>query len=107
MEDKLDRTEAELVDQKRIANKYMERVLSTSDDVKSKFEQHYTQELNDLKERHARELDQAKQHLTDLYERRLDHQKEQKEYFETRCLRLEQDLSDKSKTYEEILIEHR
>ena len=38
----------------------MERVLSTSDDVKSKFEQQYTSELNDLKERHARELDLAK-----------------------------------------------
>lgn len=38
VEDKLDRTEAELVEQKRIANKYMERVLSTNDDVKNKFE---------------------------------------------------------------------
>jgi hypothetical protein len=38
----------------------MERVLSTNDDVKSKFEQHYTQEINDLKDRHNRELELAK-----------------------------------------------
>ena len=42
MEDKLDRTEAELSDAKRTANKYMEKVLVTSDDVKGKFEQQYS-----------------------------------------------------------------
>ena len=60
LEDKLDRTEEELLDSKKTASKYMERVLSTNDDVKSKFEVQYTQEINDLKERHARELDLAK-----------------------------------------------
>jgi hypothetical protein len=52
LEEKLDRTEAELLESKRAASKYMERVLSTNDDVKSKFEREYTQEINDLKERH-------------------------------------------------------
>lgn len=38
LEEKLDRTEEELVDAKKAATKYMERVLNTNDDVKSKFE---------------------------------------------------------------------
>jgi len=42
LEEKLDRNEAELSEAKRTANKYMERVLSTNDDVKSKFEQQYS-----------------------------------------------------------------
>lgn len=60
LEEKLDRNEAELSEAKRTANKYMERVLSTNDDVKSKFEQQYSQEISDLKDRHARELESTK-----------------------------------------------
>lgn len=41
LEDKLDRTESELLDSKRTAQKYMERVLQTSDDVRGKFEREY------------------------------------------------------------------
>lgn len=52
VEEKLDRTEAELLETKRSASKYMERVLSTNDEVKSKFDREYSQEMNDLKERH-------------------------------------------------------
>ena len=38
LEEKLDRSEAELLDSKKAAAKYMERVLNTNDDVKSKFD---------------------------------------------------------------------
>ncbi|CDW86764.1 UNKNOWN [Stylonychia lemnae] len=107
VEDKLDRTEAELLEQKRIANNYMERVLSTNDDVKGKFEQQYTQEINDLKDRHARELDLAKQNLTDIYEKRLDYMRELKDSYERRIMKLEQDYTDKNKSYEELLMEYR
>ena len=41
LEDKLDRTESELLESKRTAQKYMERVLQTSDDVRGKFEREY------------------------------------------------------------------
>jgi hypothetical protein len=37
-EDKIDRTEMSLLDAKKQAEKYMERVLTANDDVKSKFE---------------------------------------------------------------------
>lgn len=38
LEDRLDRTEVELSDAKKTAQKYMDRVLQTNDDVKNKFE---------------------------------------------------------------------
>ena len=57
MEDKVDRTDAELLESKRVAQKYMERVLQTTDDVRGKFEKDYSQELADLKDRHTRELE--------------------------------------------------
>ena len=73
MEDRAERTEAELLESKRVAQKYMERVLQTTDDVRGKFERDYSQELADLKERHTRELESAKNHLVDIYERRVEH----------------------------------
>jgi hypothetical protein len=36
--DKLDRNEDELLESKKATQRYMERVLNTNDDVKSKFE---------------------------------------------------------------------
>ena len=38
LEDKLDRTEMSLLDAKKQAEKYMDRVLSANDDVKTKFD---------------------------------------------------------------------
>ena len=107
MEDKLDRTESELIDSKRTAQKYMERVLQTSDDVKGKFEREYAQELSDLKDRHTRELESAKNHLVDIYERRGDHMRERNEELERRTLKLEQDLRDKTLSYDELMVELR
>ena len=85
----------------------MERVLSTNDDVKSKFEVQYTMEINDLKERHAKELDHAKQNLIEIYEKRVEHQRERKEEFERRLTKLEQDYRDKNKSFDELLVEFR
>lgn len=99
MEEKLDRNETELLDSKRQCSQYMDRVLSTNDDVKSKFEREYSQEINDLKERHNRELEMSKNNLTEIYEKRIEYMRERKEEFERRTLKLEQDLSDKSQSY--------
>ena len=89
MEDKLDRTESELLDSKRAAQKYMERVLQTSDDVRGNFEREYAQELTDLKERHTREIEQSKNHLVDIYERRCEHLKERCDELERRNSKVE------------------
>ena len=45
LEEKLDRNEAELLESKKAAQKYMERVLNTNDDVKQKFETQYMKEM--------------------------------------------------------------
>lgn len=42
---------------KKQADKYMERVLNTNDDLKSKFDQKYSSEVEELKVRHAKELE--------------------------------------------------
>ena len=85
----------------------MERVLSATDDVKSKFDREYTQELNDLKERHARELEQSKNHLVDIYERRVDPWRERAEELERRLTRVESDLRDKTRSKDELMVELR
>lgn len=43
--DKLDRTEQSLLESKKQAEKYMDRVLNTNDDLKNKFDAQYNQEL--------------------------------------------------------------
>ena len=49
MEDKLDKTEMEMIDSKKQASTYMERVLNTNDDVRNKFEHKFSSELEELK----------------------------------------------------------
>jgi len=45
--------------------------------------------------------------LVDIYERKNDYLRERKDEAERRLLKVEQDLKDKSKSYEEILFEFR
>lgn len=66
----------------------MERVLQTSDDVRSKFDREYAQELQDMRERHARELEHAKNHLVDMYERRVEQLKDSRDEVERRAHKL-------------------
>jgi len=60
LEDNLARTDLALLDAKKQAEKYMERVLNANDDVKSKFDLQYTKEIEELKNRQAKELQSAK-----------------------------------------------
>lgn len=46
-----------LLEAKKQAEKYMDRALSANDDIKSKFDAHYTSEVEDLKARYKRDLD--------------------------------------------------
>lgn len=48
-----------------------------------------------------------KQNLTDLYERKVDYLTERKDEQERRIHKLETDLRDKSKSYEELIFEFR
>jgi len=45
LDDKLDRTEQSLLESKKQAEKYMDRVLNTNDDLKMKFDQQYSTEI--------------------------------------------------------------
>lgn len=60
LEDKVDRTEMSLLESKKQAEKYMDRVLSANDDVKSKFEVQYSKELEELKDRQNKEMNHMK-----------------------------------------------
>jgi hypothetical protein len=68
-----------LLDAKKQAEKYMDRVLSANDDVKSKFDLQYTKEIQELKDRQTKELTLAKQNLTDLYERKVEYLTDRKD----------------------------
>jgi chromosome segregation ATPase len=107
LEDKLDRTEMSLLEAKKQAEKYMDRVLAANDEVKSKFDMQYTKEIEDLKDRQGKELSLAKQNLTDLYERKVEYLTDRKDEQERRILKLEQDYREKNKAYEEMLFEFR
>ena len=85
----------------------MDRVLSANDDVKSKFDQQYSREMQELKDRQTKELVEAKQNLVDLYERKVDYLTERKDEQERRITKLESDLRDKSKVYEDLIFEFR
>jgi hypothetical protein len=78
-EDKIDRTEMSLLDAKKQAEKYMERVLTANDDVKSKFEIQYTKEIQELKDRQTKEMELQKQNMVDVYERKVDFLTERKD----------------------------
>ena len=78
-----------LLEAKKQAEKYMERVLNANDDVKSKFDLQYTKEIEELKNRQAKELASAKQNLVDVYERKVEYLTERKDEQERRILKLE------------------
>jgi len=107
LEDKVDRTELSLLEAKKQAEKYMDRVLSANDDVKSKFDQQYSREMQELKDRQTKELGEAKQNLVDLYERKVEYLTERKDEQERRITKLESDLREKSKVYEDVVFEFR
>jgi len=107
LEEKVERNDVEMMDLKKQAQKYMDKVLNTNDEVKNKFEGQYQKEMQDLKERHQKELELAKNNLVEVYEKKVEYLHERKDDGERRVAKLEQDLKDKSKSHEELLFEYR
>jgi len=89
LEDKLDRTELSLLESKKQAEKYMDKVLNTNDDIKSKFDQKYSTEVQNLKDRYTKDLELMKQNLIDVYETKTEHLTERKNELEYRNNKLE------------------
>ena len=85
----------------------MDRVLNTNDEVKSRFEQQYQNEIQELKDRHRKEIELSKGNLIEVYEKKVEYLNERKDESERRLMKVEQDLKDKNKSYEEILFEFR
>ena len=85
----------------------MDRILSANDEVKSKFDNQYANEIEELKTRQAKELSLAKQNITDVYERKVEYLSDRKDEQERQITKLEDQLRHKSKQYEEIIFEFR
>ena len=85
----------------------MDRVLNSNDENKIKFDQKYTTEIQDLKNRYAKYLEMIKSNLVEVYQTKTAHLTERKEELELKNQKLEKQLSDRSKAYEELLYEFR
>lgn len=85
----------------------MDRVLNTNDDLKLKFDQQYSNEIQDLKERYTKDLEMVKSNLVDVYETKTEHLTQRRDELEMRNTKLEKQLADRSKAYEELLFEFR
>lgn len=95
LEDKLERSELSLLEAKKQAEKYMDRALSANDDVKSKFDSQFAQEVDDLKNRYKRDLDAIKSNLVEMHEVKAGNLTERKEELELRNAKLEKQLADR------------
>ena len=85
----------------------MDRVLNANDDIKSKFDKQYTEEVKDLKARYTKDLEMMKNNLIDVYKTKTDHLTERRDELESRTMKLEKQLADRSHAYEELLTEFR
>jgi len=107
LEDKNDNLLKDLEESKKKINEYVDKLLNTKDDLVSKYEAKYMEQLNDLKERHKKELESTKSTITEIYEKRIEHLSSAKDELEIKLAKTEQDLKDKSIQYEELLNEYR
>ena len=67
----------------------MERVLTANDDIKSKYDSKYGQELEDLKARYTKDLEMLKQNLVGVYETKTQHLTERRDELEIRNTKLD------------------
>ena len=96
-----------MLEAKKQAEKYMDRVLNANDDIKSKFDVKYTEEVNDLKSRYTKDLEMMKSNLTEVYETKTEHLIERRDELEIRNAKLEKQLQDRRSSYDELLTEFR
>lgn len=77
------------MESKKQAEKYMDRVLNTNDDIKMKFDQKYQDEMENLKSRYNKDLELIKHNLMEVYEIKTNHLQERKDELEIRQHKLE------------------
>ena len=89
LQDKLDRAEAGLLESKKQADKYMDRVLHANDEIKHKFDDKYAKELQEMKDRYNKDLELVKSNLIEVYQTKTLHLTERKDELELRNAKLE------------------
>lgn len=107
LENQKDKQYAEMMDAKKNAQNYLERLLNSTGDYGSSAHKKHLEELNLLKQAHEKELIIHKENLSEVYEKKIEYLREAKEESDIRLAKAERDLLDKTKAYEEILIEYR
>ena len=106
-EDQRQKQYAELLDAKKSAQSYLERLLNNAGDYGSAAQKKHTEELNQLKLIHEKDLQMHKDNLCEVYEKKIEYLREAKEESEMRLAKTERDLSEKTASYDEILVEYR
>ena len=106
LEDKNDQLTKDLQDSKAKINEYVDKLLNMKDDVRTRYETKYLEQLNDLKEGHKKDLESAKATLTEIYEKRIQSLSQEKGDADMKLVAIEQRLKNKSDQYEELLQEN-
>jgi progesterone-induced-blocking factor 1 len=106
-EDQRQKQYAELLDAKKNAQNYLERLLNNAGDYGSAAQKKHMEELNQLKLIHEKELQLHKDNLCEVYEKKIEYLREAKEESEMRLAKTERDLLEKTTSYDEILVEYR
>eukprot|EP00826_Nyctotherus_ovalis_P061549 TRINITY_DN8768_c0_g7_i2.p1 TRINITY_DN8768_c0_g7~~TRINITY_DN8768_c0_g7_i2.p1 ORF type:complete len:505 (+),score=167.71 TRINITY_DN8768_c0_g7_i2:73-1587(+) len=106
LEDKNDQLMKDLQDSKAKINEYVDKLLNTKDDVRTKYEAKYLEQLNDLKESHRKDIESAKSTLTEIYEKRIQSLTQEKIDTDTKLATTEQSLKNKTDQYEDLLQEN-
>lgn len=107
LEDQKDKQYAEMMDAKKNAQSYLERLLNNSGDVGSASNRKHLEELCRMKDTHEKELQMHKVNLSEVYEKKIEYLREAKDESDMRLAKAERDLMEKTKSYDEILVEYR
>ena len=106
-EDQKQKQYAELLEAKKNAQSYLERLLNNAGDYGSAAQKKHLEEINQLKVIHEKELQMHKENLCEVYEKKIEYLKEAKDESDMRLAKTERDLTEKTTSYDEILIEYR
>lgn len=106
-EDQKDKLYAETSEAKKNAQSYLERLLNSQGEFGSASQKKHLEELNQMKQTHERELILHKENLSEVYEKKIEYLGEAKDESDMRLAKAERDLLEKTKAYDEILIEYR
>lgn len=98
---------SEMKEAQKNAQNYLEKLLNNNGEFGSAASRKHLEELSRIKETHEKELQMHKENLTEVYEKKIEYLREAKEESDMRLAKAERDLLEKTKSYDEILIEYR